>query len=140
MNQVIKNKKGVTLVELLAVIVILGIIAAIATVTIGNMVENQRARAAEATFDSIEEAARLYDLGENPAAHFTLQQMVTAGYIDLEGTLLFRTSRRTGAIGFGDIRIVVNGNDVTITHTRHPVLRSIYFNTVRIRLTDGIAH
>ena len=38
----LKNEKGLTLVELLAVIVILGIIAAIAIPSIGNIVENTR--------------------------------------------------------------------------------------------------
>ena len=41
----LKNEKGLTLVELLAVIVILGIIAAIAVPSIGNIVENSRVKA-----------------------------------------------------------------------------------------------
>ena len=36
----LNNEKGLTLVELLAVIVILGIIAAIAIPSIGNIIEN----------------------------------------------------------------------------------------------------
>lgn len=55
----IQNKKGVTLVELLAVIVIMGIVAAIAVPTIGNLIATQRANAAGATYDNILEAARL---------------------------------------------------------------------------------
>ena len=38
----LKNEKGLTLVELLAVIVILGVIAAIAVPSIGNIIENSR--------------------------------------------------------------------------------------------------
>ena len=38
----LKNEKGLTLVELLAVIVILGIIAAIAVPSIGNIIDNSR--------------------------------------------------------------------------------------------------
>lgn len=38
----LKNEKGLTLVELLAVIVILGIVAAIAVPAIGNIIENSR--------------------------------------------------------------------------------------------------
>ncbi|WP_431029591.1 type II secretion system protein [Lysinibacillus sp. LZ02] len=41
----IKNEKGLTLVELLAVIVILGIIAAIAVPAIGNIINNSRDKA-----------------------------------------------------------------------------------------------
>ena len=60
MFALLKNKRGVTLVELLAVIVIMGIIAAIAIPTIGNLIENQRQNAAEAEWTSVLDAARLY--------------------------------------------------------------------------------
>ncbi|QWB99743.1 type II secretion system GspH family protein [Mycoplasmatota bacterium] len=60
MLKLLKNRKGVTLVEVLAVIVILGIIAAIAVPTIGNLIENQRENAAESQWANIEDAARLY--------------------------------------------------------------------------------
>ena len=45
MTQVLKNRKGVTLVELLAVIVIMGIIAAIAVPAIGSLIENSKKNA-----------------------------------------------------------------------------------------------
>lgn len=41
----IKNEKGLSLVELLAVIVILGIVAAIAIPAIGNIIQNSRDKA-----------------------------------------------------------------------------------------------
>jgi len=40
MFKTLKNKKGLTLIELIAVLVILGIIAAIAIPTIGNTISN----------------------------------------------------------------------------------------------------
>lgn len=43
--KLLKNQKGMTLVELLAVLVILGIIAAIAIPMIGNVIENSRNKA-----------------------------------------------------------------------------------------------
>jgi type IV pilus assembly protein PilA len=58
MTNLLRNKRGVTLVELLAVIIIMGIIAAIAVPTIGNLIENQRVKAAEAEWVSIQESAR----------------------------------------------------------------------------------
>jgi type IV pilus assembly protein PilA len=60
MIKTLKNRKGVTLVELLAVLVILGIIAAIAIPTIGTLIERSRQKAAEASFTSVLEGARIY--------------------------------------------------------------------------------
>jgi type IV pilus assembly protein PilA len=88
MRALLKNRKGVTLVELLAVLVILGIIAAIAIPTIGNLIDNSRQRAAEAEWTNIQEAARLYATSEEPAAAFSLDDIETAGYIDVDDTLL----------------------------------------------------
>lgn len=61
----VKNQKGLTLVELLAVIVILGIIAAIAVPAIGNIIENSRKDAHVANAESLYNAARLAVVAEN---------------------------------------------------------------------------
>ena len=44
-KKLVKNEKGLTLVELLAVIVILAIVAAIAVPAIGNIIQNSRDKA-----------------------------------------------------------------------------------------------
>ncbi|TMW71892.1 prepilin-type N-terminal cleavage/methylation domain-containing protein [Alteribacter natronophilus] len=54
-----KNEKGLTLVELLAVIVILGIIAAIAIPAIGNIMDNSRKDAHIANAEQAVNSARL---------------------------------------------------------------------------------
>jgi len=55
----LKNNKGVTLVELLIVIVILGIIAAIAIPAVGNIVDNAQRDAVIADAQNIRSAAQL---------------------------------------------------------------------------------
>ncbi|MCD4826518.1 MAG: prepilin-type N-terminal cleavage/methylation domain-containing protein [Acholeplasmataceae bacterium] len=67
MLKALRNKKGVTLVELLAVVVILGIIAAIAVPTIGGLIERQQEKADIATLQNVEAAAKTYHLSENSA-------------------------------------------------------------------------
>ncbi len=88
MLKILKNKRGVTLVELLAVIIILGIIAAIAVPTIGNLIERQRQNAAEAEWTSVEEAARLYAVDLDEDAVFSLQDLLDGEYLSSAVVLL----------------------------------------------------
>ena len=59
------SKKGVTLVEVIAVIVILGIITLIAVPTIGNLINRTRQNADQAIIDSLNQATEYYILMEN---------------------------------------------------------------------------
>jgi prepilin-type N-terminal cleavage/methylation domain-containing protein len=83
MTHTLKSKKGVTLVELLAVIVILGIIAAIAVPAIGGLIDRQRENAAEASHQVVMNQAKTYILGEGLIAGevFSLADMIP-GYVD----------------------------------------------------------
>ncbi|TCI72125.1 prepilin-type N-terminal cleavage/methylation domain-containing protein [Exiguobacterium sp. SH0S7] len=63
----LKDERGLTLVELLVVVVILGIIAAIAVVAIGGIIENSRKDAMVADAKQMVSAAKLYT-ASNPKA------------------------------------------------------------------------
>lgn len=58
-KKLVKNEKGLTLIELLAVIVILGIIAAIATPSISNIINTQRDKALLADASTMISAAKV---------------------------------------------------------------------------------
>ncbi|MCM3758102.1 type II secretion system GspH family protein [Sporosarcina aquimarina] len=83
----LKNEKGLTLVELLAVIVILGIIAAIAVPSIGNIIENSRQKAILADASNAMEAANLYFV-ENPEKSTVDLAELKKGFLDSAGSLL----------------------------------------------------
>ncbi|RFB17688.1 prepilin-type N-terminal cleavage/methylation domain-containing protein [Bacillus sp. HNG] len=59
LKKYLKNQKGLTLIELLAVIVILGIIAAIAVPTIGNVINKTKLDAVRADALQVFEASSL---------------------------------------------------------------------------------
>ena len=82
----LKNEKGLTLVELLAVIVILGIIAAIAVPSIGNIIENSRQKAIIADALNAMESANLYFIENSDQANVDLAKLKD-GYLDSAGSL-----------------------------------------------------
>lgn len=59
-KKLLKNQKGLTLIELLAVIVILAIVAAIAIPAIGNIIENSRIKGMKADIANVISAANIY--------------------------------------------------------------------------------
>ena len=81
----LKNEKGLTLVELLAVIVILGIIAAIAVPAIGNIIDNSRIKAIKADAQNVLSAANMY-FTENPPTG-TTDNTITGAKLQTEGFL-----------------------------------------------------
>ena len=91
MGNVLKNERGLTLIELLAVIVILAVVAAIAIPAIGNVIDNSRYKALKADAINVLHAAQFYFM-EHPATStwqiVYTKDLVTEGYLDSTGKIL----------------------------------------------------
>ncbi|WP_371825341.1 prepilin-type N-terminal cleavage/methylation domain-containing protein [Paenibacillus soyae] len=84
-----KNEKGLTLIELLAVLVIVGIIAAIAIPAIGNTISNSKTKADAATDAMIKESVMRYLVDESittTTSATDITVLVTKGYLNAEPT------------------------------------------------------
>ena len=84
MKQLRKNEKGLTLIELLAVIVILGIVAAIAIPAIGNIIDDSKDDVHNANALMILNAARLAEASGveyDEEGKMTLNYLVEKGYL-----------------------------------------------------------
>ncbi|PID07338.1 MULTISPECIES: type II secretion system protein [unclassified Sporosarcina] len=90
------NQKGLTLVELLAVIVILGIIAAIAVPAIGNIITNSKVNALKGDGQNVLSAAQLYftENGSKDTATVTTDILKTDGFLEDVGGF----TKGTGAV------------------------------------------
>jgi prepilin-type N-terminal cleavage/methylation domain-containing protein len=84
-----KDEKGMTLIELLAVIVILGIVAAIASIAMSSVIEKSRAQAFVGNAYAMYEAARLHVgaqnvefLQPNQSETLTYKQLVEDGVLE----------------------------------------------------------
>ncbi|MCK1996565.1 prepilin-type N-terminal cleavage/methylation domain-containing protein [Psychrobacillus psychrodurans] len=86
MRKLLKNEKGLTLIELLAVIVILAIVAAIAVPSIGNIIENSRYNAVKADATNVMNAAQLY-FTDNPKETSATIENLKENYLESEGKI-----------------------------------------------------
>ena len=78
------NKKGFTLVELLAVIVILAVIMLVAVTAVGPAITNSKRGAFFSTLSSVEDAAALYATtqGLTSSKCVTITELINAGHLN----------------------------------------------------------
>ena len=138
MIKTLRNKKGVTLVELLAVVVILGIIAAIAVPTIGGLIERQQEKADELTLENVISAAKLYASSEDVDV-FTLQTLDGSDYLDLgTNTLGFTTETDSSTTLYFEVAgstVELYNGDPDDSGT---LLTVLFVNATEFESTDGI--
>lgn len=81
-----QDQRGLTLVELLAVVVILAIVAAIAFIVIGNVIENSKKDAHVANAQQIISAAKMHEStgGKIRESGVTLEDLKDEGFIEKE--------------------------------------------------------
>lgn len=81
------NKKGFSLVELLAIIVVLSIIALIAYPIIGNVIDNSRDKLQKEQHNRIKSAAKNWvtanSVNETTGTCITISQLTDAGYLEI---------------------------------------------------------
>lgn len=82
----LKDERGLTLVELLVVVVILGIIAAIAVVAIGGIIENSKKDAMVADAKQMVSAAKLYVASNEVADGKVIRFVGTKGSGEEDGS------------------------------------------------------
>ncbi|MFS1512762.1 type II secretion system protein [Chengkuizengella sp. SCS-71B] len=113
-QNMLNKEQGLTLVELLAVIVVLGIIAAIAVPSINGIINDTEVQAREAIALQLYEAARITDTINDPEGNdddVTLEELIDLEYFangDLVDPVTALTIGDTTTVDFSTNIITVN--------------------------------
>jgi type IV pilus assembly protein PilA len=114
-----KDQRGLTLIELLAVIVILGIIAAIAVPSIGNIIQKSKVDAVKADAVNVLNAGKIYLAAVGQDDNGTITTTELAPYVDnvkLTGvSITVGTNNKLGLNASG------KAGDITVTYTNSSI-------------------
>lgn len=130
----LKDQRGLTLIELLAVIVILGIIAAIAIPSIGNIIDKAKEDAVKADAIQVINAAKMFkaESGNIPAKVGDVKDFI-------EGTTTIDAAATFSADADGAIELNGKGEKDNITVTFAKATVKIIDNDDRKKDDDGVA-
>lgn len=131
-NKILKNQKGLTLIELLAVIVILAIVAAIAVPAIGNIINNSKDKAILADASNILAGAKIAMTDGACAGPTTgtatpdvCEETELAGYIEgINGTT-------------HDYSVSKSGNVWTVNYSKLSTIKNTKFATGSFVVANG---
>lgn len=140
----LKEEKGLTLIELLAVIVILGIIAAIAIPAIGNIMTNSTVNALKGDAQNVLAAGNLYFTEKSTATDeaVDIQTLLDEGFLDdaggfnTDGTVNGSVTKRDG--GGNTISGTASNGDVNVVFTNATNAMINDIGTAEADSTDNI--
>lgn len=109
--------KGFTLVELLAVIIILGVLTLVTVVSVNPILKDAKKGLTDTQIDNIEEVASLYYIKygvglddfelDNPRDCINVSELIETGYIENEEV----TNPKTGEKILGSVKVTYNSNN-----------------------------
>lgn len=130
LKKYLKNQKGLTLIELLAVIVILGIIAAIAVPAIGSVIEKTRLDAVRADAMQVLDAAKLKVASEGVPDSGTF---IKDGSIDdLENFI-----EEVKTLNTYTVHVNPAGTEYKISFTTNKISGKVYATATNVTLSDA---
>ncbi|VXA96985.1 Prepilin-type N-terminal cleavage/methylation domain protein [Exiguobacterium sp. 8H] len=113
----LKDERGLTLVELLVVVVILGIIAAIAVVAIGGIIENSKKDAMVADAKQMVSAAKLYVASNDVATGTAIRFVGTKGTTEVDASNMIDTMKDPFGSNYNNGVVYVTKTGAKYTYT-----------------------
>ncbi|WP_342525238.1 prepilin-type N-terminal cleavage/methylation domain-containing protein [Chryseomicrobium sp. FSL W7-1435] len=138
------NQKGLTLIELLAVIVILAIVAAIAVPAIGNIIENSRYNAVKGDATNVLSASQLYFTENAEEEYVTVGALLGLGYLESAGELPATSNEvksgstaPTASATESFVAKISGGNQLTTSAIEYSGSKTITFSSATLEAING---